>query len=296
MFIRISRPLSRLYLILVFIFTILLACNFGSPSISEEEEPGPNSEAFRQTQEALETLQNPGVGPGEGEGGELVLLDHGGVEFYYDPEAILDIEAATIPASEGGAYEEAHPAYIQYSLVLDSGTIAVVPVEFYESVSGAALETFPELRSLLAGKNAESLDCIPELPLVAFYHECSHQQFNADLAFVDFRSGSGVRFVTVYGVQDAAPISNENLVYTFQGITDDGQCYIRANFRLTHRALEGITEIPDEVYADADGAALAEYFSAFQQQLEDDPAGYSPALTRFDRIMSSISVAYCLGG
>ena len=116
------------------------------------------------------------------------------------------------------------------------------------------------------------------------------------MKFIDFENGSGVRFVTVYGIQDAAPVSNEILVYTFQGITEDQQCYVKASFMLTHQELEDFAEIPAEIYSDPTGTALDTYFSDFEQLLNGDPDGFSPSLARFDLIISSIEMSYCLGG
>ena len=287
-----------LYLISLIIVTLLLACNFTTATNPQLDSSEANTDELPEDQDQSQLEQDQDqidqTQP-QGQDNQWVLINHGGVEFWYDPQVILDIEASTIPESEGGMYEEPHPAYVQYALSLDGGTVSVIDIENYKNVSETASNTFPDLQTLIGNQNAQSLDCIPELPLTAFFHECSHQQFNANVKFIEFKNGSGVRFVTVYGVQDAAPVSNENLVYTFQGITDNQQCYVKFSFTLTHQELEDSAEIPVEVNADSTGTALDTYFSDFEQLLNGAPDGFSPSLTRFDLIISSVEVSNCLG-
>jgi hypothetical protein len=299
----------RIYVTLLIFVSLLLACNMSSGSevffdfidgSQDETQNEPNQidqdqgQGQAQNQNSAENQEDSDQAGGQEE--QLVLNDHGGMALWYDPEVILDIRPTTIPLSQGGYGEVAHPAYVQYSLPLDSGAVLVVEIELYKDMSESADRIFPELKSLLAYRNAMSLDCIPELPLAAFFRQCSHQQLNANVEYVDFKNGTGLRFVTVYGIQDAAPISNEHLVYVYQGITNDKQCYVTASFRLTHEGLEDYAQIPRDVYQDMTGVALAEYFSEHEQLLNSHPGGYTPGLQRFDLIMQSIEVGYCMGG
>jgi hypothetical protein len=226
----------------------------------------------------------------------LTQITHGGVTLFYDPNLIMDIEAATIPASEGGPYEEPHPAYVQFSLILEGGAVSAVFIPAYEAILDSAGETFDALQSLITGKSYTAGECIPELPLMAFYQTCDHQQFNSNVAFLDFQNGSGVRFVTVYGIQDAAPITNEHLAYLFQGITDDGQCYLRVGFQMYHTGLEDFGEIPLDIYSDPTGDALVAYFADHERLLNEQEDGFSPPLSVFDDIISSLRVENCGGG
>jgi hypothetical protein len=217
----------------------------------------------------------------------------GGVTLFYDPELILEIEAQTIEAKTGDEpYETPNPAYTQFSLTLDSGVVLVVPIQDYKAIADFAEGLLAELEALIKQRPSAFGDCIPELPLVTFYHICDHQQFNANVGYLDFQNGSGVRFVTVYGIQDAVPVSNENLVYVFQGITNDGKYYVNAKFRITNSELQDFgAELPPDVYADASGAALQQYFSDYEQALNGPHLQkYQPPLERFDAILKSLRV------
>ena len=296
---NIDRQL-RLFLNFLLISALLQACDFNINIFPEPAPPDTAPEELPENQAPPQSEQEevePDQSQQQGQDNSRVLIDHGGVELWYDPQVILEIEASTIPVAEGGMYEEPHPAYVQYALPLDSGAISVVEIDVYNNVSEVATNTFPELQALLASQDLNLLECVPELPLVAFNHDCSHQQLTANLEFIDFQNGSGIRFVTVYGIQDVVPVSNEHLVYTFQGVSDDQQCYLKASFRLLHQDIPDYAdygELPEN--DDAVGTALGRYFGLYEAQLTGTPEGYSPALTHFDTIISSIEIGNCLGG
>jgi len=165
-------------------------------------------------------------------------INQSGITLFYDPNLILDITGDTIPAApEPGPFQEAHPDYVTFSFILDSGALSVVRVQDYAAMSDSAEEELERLKEMIAARPSQVQECIPQPPLSAFYTTCSHQQFDANIAYVNFQNGSGVRFVTVYAIQDAVPVSNEHLAYVFQGFTDDGRYYVSAGFHITHKDL-----------------------------------------------------------
>lgn len=54
-------------------------------------------------------------------------------------------------------------------------------------------------------------------------------------------NGSGIRFVTAYGNQ-GDPISNDNLFYTFQGMSHDGRSYISVTIPVNNTMINGPTD------------------------------------------------------
>ncbi|MEN8240486.1 MAG: hypothetical protein ABFS17_01085 [Chloroflexota bacterium] len=293
----------RVSLVLFILISMLLACDFFTrdPQRSNQNQASQNNVEDQEEQNTDQNNQAQDQDPEEpgtvqGQSGEWVVINHGGFGFWYDPMVIEDILPESVPLAQEAPYKEAHPPFVQYALLLDSGSISVVEIGWYKNTSETAAQIFPDLEELIESKTPLGLDCIPELPLLDFFRSCDHQQFNANTAFVDFENGSGVRFVTVYAIQDTAPIDNQHLVYVYQGITDDGLCYVNATFRITHDELEESAEVPVEVYSDMTGMALEEYFSGYEQILSTGPEGYMPSLERFDQIIQSIEVSYCLGG
>ena len=220
-------------------------------------------------------------------------LTQDGITLFYDPNLILDISGDIIPAApEPGPFVEAHPDYVTFSFILDSGALSVVRVQDYAALSASVGEELQSLKEMIAARLSQVQGCIPQPPLSAFYTTCSHQQFNANLAYVNFQNGSGVRFVTVYAIQDGAPVSNERLAYVFQGFTDDGRYYVSAGFHITHKDLEEfVAEIPQEVYADTSGEALRQYFEGYEAMLNAAHGRYQPLLSRFDEMLGSLRIA-----
>jgi len=214
------------------------------------------------------------------------------ITLSYDPSLILEITADTIPAAlEPGPFQEAHPDYVIFSFVLDNGALSVVRVQDYAALSDSAKGELQRLREMITAKSLQVQDCIPQPPLSAFYTTCSHQQFDANIAYLDFENGSGVRFVTVYAIQDAVPVSNEHIAYVFQGFTEDERYYVSAGFHITHMDLEEfVAEIPEAVYSDTSGEALRQYFEQYEALLNAAEGRYQPLLSRFDEMLRSLRI------
>lgn len=222
---------------------------------------------------------------------EETYFEHVGIRLYYDPQLVIDIDPPieTIPASSGGGYEYAHPAFVHFNLYMEQAQVYVVPVQEYEKVLDIAPGIIADINRLTDNIDNFS-DCAPELPLGTFFHVCDHQQFNSNLSGLDFANGSGFRFVSVYGIQDMVPVDDENLVYVFQGITDDGKYYIKAVVRLLHAQLPEVGEIPPNVYAAEDIATVQQYFQGFEQLLNQNEADFSPKLDWIDAFLHSLRV------
>ncbi len=222
---------------------------------------------------------------------EEFYFEQDGIKLHYDPQLVIDIapHIETIPASSGGGYEYAHPDIVHFNLYMEQTQVYVVPLQEYEDVLDIAPGIIADLYRLNDSINNFS-DCVPELPLSTFFHMCDHQQFNSNLSGLDFGNGSGVRFVTVYGIQDMVPVDNENLVYVFQGLTDNGKYYIKAVVRLLYSQLPEVGEIPVDVYAAADFATVQQYFEGFEQLLNQNEAEFSPKLDWIDAFLGSLRV------
>jgi hypothetical protein len=67
---------------------------------------------------------------------------------------------------------------------------------------------------------------LPFLPLMN-----ASQAIHAAEQYLDFGSGTGIRYLTVFS-QEAAPFTGERVWYSFQGLTTDGEYYVAAFFPL----------------------------------------------------------------
>jgi hypothetical protein len=87
------------------------------------------------------------------------------------------------------------------------------------------------LKKLIAKSSEGINNMIPVLPPVE-----TIQLFCSQVRYLDFAGGAGVRFITRYTMA-ASPTTNENIFYTFQGLTSDGKYYISAFYPITAKGL-----------------------------------------------------------
>ena len=262
-------------------------------TIYENSGSSDSSEDVSSAPEALEMGEDAeGSKPVEASApSEETYFEQDGIRLYYDPQLVIDVDPPieTISASSGGGYEYAHPSFVHFNLYMEQAQVYVAPLKEYEDMLDIAPGIVADLYRMNDSINNVS-DCVPELPLNAFFHVCDHQQFNSNLAGLDFANGSGVRFISVYGIQDMVPVDNKNLVYVFQGITDDSKYYIKAVVRLLHAQLPEVGEIPADVYTAADASTVKQYFLDFEQLLNQNEADFSPKLDWIDAFLHSLRV------
>jgi hypothetical protein len=161
--------------------------------------------------------------------------------------------------------------------------IYVYPAEKFASGNEIAAPIIASMEQFLE-EQPDAPEDIPFLPL-----------FNArpimlsQVKYLDFEGGMGVRFLTQYA-QAFIPINNQEMFYTFQGLTDDGSYYVVAIFPTSHPAL------PQDGTAPEDYDAFVNNFDNYRLELEAqlndyDPSTYTPDLEILDAVIQSLSVA-----
>ncbi len=146
-------------------------------------------------------------------------------------------------------------------------------------------EVATDLQDLL--QSQQTSHPLPFLPLIN-----SQQAFQAQVQYLDFVSGKGVRYLTQLN-QGLVPINNQELIFTFQGLSNDGNYYISAILPVTNPELpagaeqsaefiKGLTDTPG-FYQD--------YISQTITLLDQQPAdGFTPDLSKLDALLSSITI------
>jgi hypothetical protein len=135
-----------------------------------------------------------------------------------------------------------------------------------------------------AGMNIDD----PELGLLPPSN--AQQVFRSQAAYVDFIGGSGVRYLTMLS-QGLMPVSNQDLFYTFQGLTDDGTTYVAVYYPVS---LPGLPDSPQ--LDEADFNALVEDWAGYLNDIlamlnGQEGAAFTPDLTAIDALITTISVA-----
>lgn len=163
--------------------------------------------------------------------------------------------------------------------------ILVYPVDEYRAINPLASENFDILQQTLitrpGGGTTSSLPFLPMWPAARI--------FSAKVEYFDFQNGSGIRYLTTFG-QALYPVDNQNLFYTYQGITHDSRYYISAVLPVTNMGLPN------------DGSSQIDDWMAFENNWENyiadtlvwmeeqDIRTFFPSLDLLDEMMASFRI------
>jgi len=196
-------------------------------------------------------------------------------------------EPASIRFTFPGDTVEGYVSPLQRQIVFYS----VADYQALLTAEGVAEDQNPisQLTALLAEKPAPpsgtisgTLPLLPQLP--------GSQVFHAQVKYLTFKSGTGVRYLTRYTF-DVSPIANDNLFYTFQGLSNDGQHYVSFFYPIQASALP--TTSAD---AKTEAAAMERDYDAYildiTQKLDELVAtGFTPELATLDGLVESLALS-----
>lgn len=213
-----------------------------------------------------------------------------GVSFSYAGALAAEVVPEIVPAEEfmGG---DVIPEHVLFSFdgyilpdTLHEPRILIYPVADFQASSQLASSVITEQVQFLAEK-PENPDGIPFLPLFN-----AAQVVRARVAYLDFQSGTGVRFLTHYS-QAPIPVNNRELFYTFQGLTHDGANYVAVILPVSHPDLPpDDSAIPGDDY-EAFAATFESYITEVEAQLNAaDPASFTPDLATLDALVESLAI------
>ncbi len=159
--------------------------------------------------------------------------------------------------------------------------ILVFPVNGL-GVNDTAAKIAASLQTLLQDQQAGK--DLPFLPLSA-----DTQIMHAQVQYVDFKNGTGVRYLTQFS-NGIAPINNQTLFYTYQALSSDGKYYVAAVLPVSLQGLPAnttdTTGLPSDFPND-----YTNYLSSTINLLDQNPAAaYSPDLSKLDVMMQSIEI------
>lgn len=116
------------------------------------------------------------------------------------------------------------------------------------------------------------------------------QTLRAQAQYVSFAEGTGIRYLTQLS-QGPVPISNQDLFYTFQGLTADGATYVSAYFPVTLPVLPDSPQLSQAEFETL-MADWPDYLARTLALLNEQPtAAFTPDLAALDRLINSLSVA-----
>jgi hypothetical protein len=212
-----------------------------------------------------------------------ITFDLGGIASGYQIENV-----PAMSADEDAPYWAVLPAYTRITLTdypvngHMEPQIFVYPMNDLISVNQTTDGIVASLQTLIQSPQ--------EIPIMPFMPVASDVQImHPQIQYLDFKNGQGMRYLTEYS-NGISPISNAGLIYTYQGITSDGQYYVAAVLPVNHPSLPADSTVT--------GNEPPTFRSNYQQYKTDTaqslniqaPATFAPDLTLLDAIMSSLEI------
>ncbi len=174
--------------------------------------------------------------------------------------------------------------------------IYIYPAQAYAELQtyGKAAQSLERLRAVLA---QSSMVNVKDLPQVPFFNIT--QSLAAQVKVIPFQNGRGVRMLTLYAMARAI-INNDELIYHFEGLTDDGQYYVVAILPVTAPVLPENGEpgavvppggIPVPDFNDMNANWLGYYGDERQLLQSLEPLSYHPDLDQLDALIGSLTIS-----
>ena len=189
------------------------------------------------------------------------------------------------------AYKVYYPDRISLTLMrypttdgYHTATFYIFSVADYVALEPNIKAAITNLQTLLSSQDPNPTK-IPYLP--AFN---APQRMQAQVRYLNFRNGQGVRFITQYG-RSYLPINNVNAFYAFSGLTDDGLYYISADLPVAHPNFAA-----DDTIKPVEGWEVfvnnyETYITDLQTYLAGQPSNaFTPDLAALDAMMESLLV------
>jgi hypothetical protein len=217
-------------------------------------------------------------------------LDCSAATFTLDPSVAASAPYELVPQDLGepGVPFTIHPEYVQYpfqgyalSNTFHDPIIRIYPVDEFVALLPSVAGTVTNLEQQLINQPADPQSAIPFLPVWN-----AAQMVRAKVVYLNFQNGSGVRFVTQYG-QAYWMVNNHDMFYTFQGLTNDGACYISVILPASNPALPAQGSPPP---GQTEAEILAYYDAIVPQLNAMSDASFTPDFTVLDAMIASMLI------
>lgn len=219
------------------------------------------------------------------------------ISFYLDPSLGDGHECTTIPESNSPDrptyYPFIYPTHTEVTIQNYPLTQTQFPPQIWiypvAKFSELLPEVFPQLLADLEGiisDGAISGKKPPFLPAVL-----EQQTFFAHEKNISFNGGQGIRYITEYS-EGPNPITNQNIIYTFQGLSNDGMYWVAVTLPISHPIL------PDEYSTLPEGytqESLIMEYPTYTNDIKDRlsaelPDSFSPSLYILDILIMNMII------
>jgi hypothetical protein len=229
--------------------------------------------------------------------GTITTVEYQGVKFLLNSalaESIWPEMLAAIPKVQGEFAWGTRPDHIRFTFasqgepapfqgggmnISGEPQIFIYPTQPFSAMDDIVKGEIGALQTLLAARPRAPQNEIPVLPLIN-----AAQVFQVQMEYLNFQNGSGVRFITHYSQEDVSRVTKDNIFYTFQGLTYDGNYYVAVYFPIS---TAGLPDTP----VDEDWEAALTRLAETRAYLDGLPSHvFEPDLDVLDRVIQSLLV------
>jgi hypothetical protein len=240
-----------------------------------------------------------------------IEMNLGGIYMILPPCLAANATGTLVPAAPSDEFNgpmEYYPenrkiAFLGYPLSggffeangSDHGGLTIYPIADFVAMNQAAISPIVTNMQILLADKPAAPQSIPFLPVFN-----AAQVFNAQVKYLDFQNGQGVRFLTEYA-QYYAPVNNDDLFYAYQGITADGKYWVSAILPINAAYLQAAYDsvnvpdggIPAPALDDPNyGNAMEAYYIVMLDKLNTTPdASFTPGLDCLDQFIQSLQIS-----
>ena len=224
----------------------------------------------------------------------VTTVEFQGAQFAFPSslaETVWPEIRAAFPPTEGGPGWGISPEHIRFTFAdrskpddfrlhgVGGPQILIYPADEFSTMSEIAKGEIEVLHALLDSRPPVPEGEIPLLPLMN-----AGQVFHAQVQYLEFQNGSGVRFLTHYSQEVVGRLTQKNVFYTFQGLTLDGKYYVAAFFPITAPGLR------DEMLEEPWDVAQARLVADIQHLDSLSSQAFEPDLDVLDSIFESLVI------
>jgi hypothetical protein len=259
-----------------------------APTKSEMQVPvTPTMEALPATPETLAESTVPAPAAGSD-------FSFEGVHFVLDPAVAARATGQIIPEkkqTQDGPYWDINPRYAKVSFsgypidqTVLKPVISVYPVEEYRKLDPHVSQTLDDLKHFLTTKQEEA-EQFPFLPVLN-----AGQVFHSNVKYLNFRNGEGVRYLAIYA-QYPAPVNNQDLFYTYQGLTADGRYFVSIILPVSNPVLRADLN----AFSSGEMEAIMKNYDTYRMDaaalLDAQPVdSFTPSITQLDALVKSLAI------
>ena len=165
--------------------------------------------------------------------------------------------------------------------------ILIFPADEYQQMSNDPASSEYDARTMIS--SLQSILSTQKFPLQGYYlptlpDQHARQIFHAQETILSFKNGNGIRYITEYSQAAFPAFGGGDMLYTFQGLTDDGKYYVSVMMPIN---LAGLEPMPDSA---ANPAQYPGYLMKTISQINQAGNQFNPSLESLDALAQSLMV------